>query len=116
MSAEAPEPVTFDLQLQLKWPSRFISDAQYVNMFAATPGFPSQGGPEEVIYLLAGAAPPPMFGDAGAVEEFRDEGAEVPIKPVASLVFPLSRARELVRLLSGQIAAADERVQPEARG
>ncbi|WP_419706285.1 hypothetical protein [Promicromonospora sp. NFX87] len=108
MSSESHQTESIGLQIRMQWPKQASVGAQYANMFAVTPGFPTPGGQEEVIYVIAGLAPPPIITDEATARALTATGLQVDIEPVATLVVPLSRARELRDLLNGQLQGMDE--------
>lgn len=97
-------PQGVNLQIQVVWPEGALDGAKYANMFAAMAGAAEDGA----IYLLAGSAAPPLLTDPTATQAAVDEGrVSVEVEPVASMVMPVSRARELVQILTKHIEAVD---------
>jgi hypothetical protein len=108
MASPENSPET-EVTAQVIWPQTSAAEPRYANMFAVTPGFPTQGGLEEVLYVVAGLATPPILsGDLGP-QHLNEHGVlQIDVSAVSTLVVPLSRARELRDLLTRQIALVEQ--------
>lgn len=93
--SESGEGDAKEFQLQPRWPLDAASQAQVVNQFICAWG----QGNHEVMYLVLGHVPPPLWLSPAALEEWAAENDTIDVQPRGSFHMSKAAAEELWNIL-----------------
>ncbi len=89
------EGKAIEIQLQPKWPLDAASQAQAVNQVVCAW---DQGG-HDVMYLVLGHVPPPLWLTPGAAEEWASQNDSIDVQPRGSFIMSQKTAEDMWNIL-----------------